>query len=111
MSLCLILLLPVNQTHHQVSSNIVYRLTLVELKSPQDDYFLACQQGDVNRVEAYLDSNRDGANTTDSQGVTGLHWAAINNRLLVCKLLLDNGATVDSKGGDLVATPMQWAAK
>jgi len=40
-----------------------------------------------------------------------LHWAAINARLMFCKLLLDNGAAVDSRGGDLDATPIMWAAK
>ena len=40
-----------------------------------------------------------------------LHWAAINGRLLFCKALLDNGAQVDPRGGDLNATPLMWAAK
>lgn len=51
------------------------------------------------------------ANETDGQGITALHWAAINNHVLACKLLLEKGADVDARGGDLNATPLQWAAR
>lgn len=37
----------------------------------------------------------------DAQNVTP---AAINNRVLVAKYLIKNGAEVDASGGDLVAT-------
>lgn len=40
-----------------------------------------------------------------------LHWAAINGHLVFCKVLLDNGAQIDPRGGELDATPMMWAAK
>ena len=62
-------------------------------------------------IEAILPKLSDGARTVDKQNISGLHWAAINNRLLVCKALLDAGADPNLKGGDLVATPMHWAAK
>ena len=51
------------------------------------------------------------ANDRDGQGITALHWAAINNHVLACKLLLERGADVDARGGDLDATPLQWAAR
>ncbi|ORY76495.1 hypothetical protein BCR35DRAFT_252388, partial [Leucosporidium creatinivorum] len=51
------------------------------------------------------------ANDRDAQGITALHWAAINNHLLACKLLLERGAEVDAVGGDLMATPLHWAAR
>lgn len=50
-------------------------------------------------------------NERDSQDVTPLHWAAINAQIPVCRWLLDNGAEVDPVGGDLRATPLQWAAR
>jgi palmitoyltransferase ZDHHC13/17 len=40
-----------------------------------------------------------------------LHWAAINAQVGACRYLLEQGADVDARGGDLVATPMQWAAR
>lgn len=51
------------------------------------------------------------ANAHDPQGITPLHWAAINAHMAACRFLLEHGAEVDAKGGDLVATPMQWAAR
>lgn len=47
----------------------------------------------------------------DEQNVTPLHWAAINAQVAACRYLLEQGAEVDALGGDLVATPMQWAAR
>jgi ankyrin repeat protein len=40
-----------------------------------------------------------------------LHWASINAQLPACRYLLEQGAEVDALGGDLIATPMQWAAR
>ncbi|KAA1475760.1 hypothetical protein DENSPDRAFT_444704 [Dentipellis sp. KUC8613] len=45
------------------------------------------------------------------QNITPLHWAAINAQVAACRYLLEQGAEVDALGGDLVATPMQWAAR
>jgi palmitoyltransferase len=47
----------------------------------------------------------------DSQDVTPLHWAAINAHVAACRWLLDHGADVDATGGELKATPLQWAAR
>lgn len=69
----------------------------------------AAQKGD-DELHELLSSGAD-ANERDSQNITALHWAAINNRLLACKSLLEHGADIDSVGGELEATPMQWAAR
>jgi palmitoyltransferase ZDHHC13/17 len=45
------------------------------------------------------------------QDTDGNQWAAINNQYAMCKFLIDRGAPVNKKGGDSVATPMQWAAQ
>lgn len=50
-------------------------------------------------------------NQPDSETVTLLHWAAINNRLDIIQFLLDRGATVDAVGGELQATPLHWATR
>jgi hypothetical protein len=44
--------------------------------------------------------------------LTGLpQWAAINNHYALCHFLIQNGAPVNAKGGDAIATPVLWAAK
>jgi len=72
-------------------------------------------QGALDVLE-YLLAQGASADANDPDPTSGLvayplHWAAINGRLMFCKVLLDNGATVDSRGGELNATPMMWAAK
>lgn len=47
----------------------------------------------------------------DAQDVTPLHWAAINAHMGTCRLLIDSGADIDAIGGELKATPLQWAAR
>lgn len=38
-------------------------------------------------------------------------WAAINNQYAMCKFLIEHGAEINRKGGESVATPLQWAAQ
>lgn len=75
-------------------------------------YTEACQAGDMVTVKELVES---GAVTLgedlDENNVSGLHWAAINNRLGIAKYLVEAGATVDRKGGDLEATPLHWACR
>lgn len=88
---------------------------------PLPPLFLASQSGDLNALHQLLPPRNDSdeattstgvsANDRDPQGITALHWAAINNHLLACKLLLERGAEVDAVGGDLMATPLHWAAR
>lgn len=50
-------------------------------------------------------------NQRDTETVTLLHWAAINNRRNIMKFFLDKGAEVDAIGGELNATPLHWATR
>lgn len=95
-------------TTHQKSSNGSTELPTVV---PQNEIFTAAQYGDWQRIEVLLKEGKANAKDKNEQGITPLHWAAINDRLLACKVLLDNGAEVNASGGDLAATPMMWAAK
>jgi ankyrin repeat protein len=72
---------------------------------------LAAQRGDVDLIRKLVESGQAKATDRDESNVTPLHWAAINAQLAACKYLLEQGAEVDALGGDLVATPMQWAAR
>jgi hypothetical protein len=73
--------------------------------------FLAAQQGDLTTLHELLATGQAKATDRDSGNITALHWAAINNRLLASKELLSFGADVDAVGGELLATPLQWAAR
>ena len=77
---------------------------------------LAAQTGDLTALYALLKPEPPNlptanVNDRDAQNITALHWAAINNQVLPCKFLLENGAEVDARGGDLNATPLHWAAR
>lgn len=75
------------------------------------DIFVAAQYGDWQRIDWLIANKRFTADARNEQGVTPLHWAAINDRLTAAKTLLDHGAEVDAFGGDLKASPLMWAAK
>lgn len=76
-------------------------------------YHHACQRGDLEAVKDMVHSGLiDVTNDADAEEkVTGLHWAAINNRLNVVEFLVSKGAPIDSKAGALEATPLHWAAR
>ncbi|KAL7748064.1 palmitoyltransferase akr1 [Sorochytrium milnesiophthora] len=71
----------------------------------------AAIHGDLARLQRLLDSREATATTKDSQGITALHWAAINSQLECARVLLDRGADVNAIGGDLAAPPIAWAAR
>jgi len=78
---------------------------------PVQNLFSACQRGDMELVESLIESGRASANERDPQNISPLHWAAINAHLSLCRYLLGQGTEVDVVGGELAATPLQWAAK
>ncbi|GAA6052599.1 hypothetical protein JCM3770_006395 [Rhodotorula araucariae] len=76
----------------------------------------AAQQGDLAAIFRILDHPQPDqphvtASDPDDEGITPLHWAAINGNVVCSKALLDRGALVDARGGDLDATPLMWAAR
>jgi len=77
----------------------------------QPDIMQLARTGDVAAMQALFDDEEYDATYTDDEGITPLHWAAINNQYAMCKFLLDEGAEINQKGGDSVATPLQWAAQ
>ncbi|KAJ3578139.1 hypothetical protein NPX13_g2426 [Xylaria arbuscula] len=77
----------------------------------QPDIMHLARTGDVAGMEKLFESSEYDATYTDEEGITPLHWAAINNQYALCKFLIDKGADINKKGGDSVATPLQWAAQ
>lgn len=69
------------------------------------------QQGDLERIRELLDKGEAKATDVDAEGITALHWAAMNSAMDVCRLLLERGAEVDAVGGELQATPLHWATR
>ncbi|TGZ82810.1 ankyrin [Ascodesmis nigricans] len=77
----------------------------------KDDIMKLAITGDEVAIRELLDSGKATATHTDADGITPLHWAAINNRYAVVKLLLDRGADPNAHGGENDATPAMWAAQ
>lgn len=73
--------------------------------------FEAAQRGSFHSIQHLLDNKKATANDVDSQGVTPLHYAALNNHDVCVKYLIDRGAIVDKPAGDLQATPLHWATR
>ncbi|KAJ6123270.1 hypothetical protein N7512_005735 [Penicillium capsulatum] len=76
-----------------------------------EDIMQLARVGEIGAMEALFANKKLTANHRDEEGITPLHWAAINNQYAMCKFLLDSGADVNAKGGESVATPAMWAAQ
>lgn len=79
--------------------------------SPEEDIMQLARMGDVQGIGKLFDSGKYDGQYCDAEGITPLHWAAINNRYALCQFLLKAGADVNKKGGESVATPAMWAAQ
>ncbi|KAI8139067.1 ankyrin repeat-containing domain protein, partial [Fennellomyces sp. T-0311] len=71
----------------------------------------AAQRGSFHAIQYLLDNKKASVNDVDAQGITPLHYAALNNHDVCAKYLIDRGAVVDQPGGDLKATPLHWATR
>jgi len=74
------------------------------------DTIAAVQEGEYNNVKTVLADRIISPNAKDDDGCTLLHWAAINNRVGIAKLLIEYGANA-SGGGILDESPLQWAIR
>ncbi|CAN6627334.1 palmitoyltransferase Akr1p [Trichomonascus vanleenenianus] len=81
-------------------------------KQPEPSELIkAGQAGDLTKMKQLFEDGDATAQTVEPDGTTALHWAAINNHLSVCKYLIECGAVIDAKGGELEATPLHWACR
>lgn len=71
----------------------------------------AAQYGELVPIEASLLKDPQWARHTDQDGISLLHWGAINNRREIVSLLLEHGAPVNAIGGELRSTPLHWATR
>jgi ankyrin repeat protein len=102
------------QVDDTIASTEVDQTRTVNIEHPESNvptiHSLA-QQGDLERIKELLDNGSAKATDVDSEGITALHWAAMNSAVEVCRLLLERGAEVDAVGGELHATPLHWATR
>lgn len=102
-----------DQDHHDTSPPDL--MEDERLEKPELDRFMAsCQKGDLNTVEELISNGTIKATEVFSDGITGLHWAAINNHLPIVKFLCENEtskADPNAAGGELRATPLHWACR
>lgn len=85
-------------------------VNLVDIDCSGFDIVKAVQYGALDRVRELIEDGHE-VNIPDSETVTLLHWAAINNRVEIVKLLIEHRAFVDFRGGDLNSTPLHWATR
>ena len=67
------------------------------------------ERGELERLKAALDADRDAANARDTYGVSLLYLAAAKGDLAILQLLIEHGAKVD-KTSDAGNSPLMVAA-
>ncbi|RKF79652.1 Palmitoyltransferase AKR1 [Golovinomyces cichoracearum] len=90
-------------------------LTEMLLSEPEadlnEDIMQLARLGDIRGIERLYQSGNFNSSYCDREGITPLHWAAINNQYMMCEFLINEGADVNKKGGESAATPAMWAAQ
>lgn len=76
-----------------------------------EDIMQLARLGEIGPIQTLFETGKFNARYKDQEGITPLHWAAINNHYALCKFLVESGAEVNAKGGESVATPAMWAAQ
>ncbi|KAK4936156.1 palmitoyltransferase akr1 [Elasticomyces elasticus] len=77
----------------------------------EEDIMQCARIGALEHIQKMIQSGKYDAKYKDEEGITPLHWAAINNQFAVCKYLLEQGADVNAKGGESNATAVMWASQ
>ncbi|POS86080.1 hypothetical protein EPUL_001582 [Erysiphe pulchra] len=79
--------------------------------SQYEDVMQLARIGDIQGVKRLYSNGSFNSSYCDKEGITPLHWAAINNQYAMCEFLIGEGVDVNKKGGESVATPAMWAAQ
>ena len=77
--------------------------------SDLDNLIAAAKQGNLERVNAILGADNSLVNQKDESGATPVHYAALNGRSHIVRLLVQRGADVNSTDSQYGATPAGWA--
>ena len=108
-----------NSSGSDSSNNDLDKVELSDLDAPspprqlpvEQDLMQLARMGELRAIQKLFDTGKFNARSTDEQGITALHWAAINGHYPLCHFLLQSGADVNARGGDAEATPVLWASK
>ncbi|CCF57587.1 hypothetical protein KAFR_0C05960 [Kazachstania africana CBS 2517] len=78
-----------------------------------EEYASACSSGNLPAVQQLIEGGKINIKEDydEKNHITGLHWAASNNKLLVVDYLIRKGADVNIKDHNTGSTPIQWAAR
>lgn len=76
-----------------------------------DGLIHSVQFGDLPAVQKAIEQQKLSPDTTDRDGCSLLHWAAINNRMEIAKYLIQMRCNVNIVGGDNAEIPLQWAVR
>lgn len=82
----------------------------VALPAPESPVADAAREGDVETVRALLRDGAD-ANAAQGDGMTALHWSALNDDVTMARVLLYAGATVEATTRLGGYTPLHLAAR
>ena len=69
------------------------------------------QYGKYEKIKEMLCGGLCSPQAVDSNNCSLLHWAAINDRVDIAKLLLMKGASVNALSSELNENPLQWAVR
>lgn len=76
------------------------------------DAVTAVQEGDYETISNMINRRIVSVNSRDRDNCSLLHWAAINNRISIAKLLLESGFDQANIGGGVLGeSPLQWALR
>uniref|UniRef100_A0A183SIY4 ANK_REP_REGION domain-containing protein n=1 Tax=Schistocephalus solidus TaxID=70667 RepID=A0A183SIY4_SCHSO len=81
------------------------------------DIVKATQYGIFDRIKELIEPPAEASwpaydvNCLDAEGVSLLHWAAINNNFDLVKYFISKGAIVDRVGGNQMSSPLHWAIR
>ena len=83
-----------------------------EVPVPLEEDIMQCARiGALEHIQSMYAKGRYNVSYKDEEGITPLHWAAINNQHAVCKWLIEQGVDINARGGDSGATPAMWASQ
>lgn len=96
----------------ETESDNLAGLSRLRVREPDfSDLVRATQFGRYEECQEYIEEYKFDVNQRDSEDVTLLHWAAINNKINIVDFYLNKGADINAIGGDLKSTPLQWAVR
>ena len=82
----------------------------ISKREAQDLFHLACKNGQVTLIKNLLKAKVD-INALDTEGLSSLHWAAIEGNIEVTKLLISEGANIEIKGTIFKSSPLLFACQ